>query len=219
MTIWHDNCCINAMNQIAMKYKIRSANEAPSFEEVRVELIRKSIHFLIALTPSMATISRPWTVVLLATGTLLYAYAESLRQAGIAVPIISSITNQAARSRDKGRFVLGPITLGLGAMLALLLYPNPAASIAIYALAFGDGLASLVGKLFGRLRPAFLMGKSLEGSLACFLAVFFFAYRVSSDIRISIFSALTATLVEALPLEDYDNIALPVSVGFAAALL
>jgi dolichol kinase len=45
-------------------------------------------------------------------------------------------------------------------MLSLLLYPDPAASIAIYALAFGDGLASLVGKLVGRIRPASLWGRS-----------------------------------------------------------
>ncbi len=163
--------------------------------------------------------SRAWTLAFLGAGALVYAYAETLRLAGVEVPVISSITNQAARERDWGRFVLGPVTLALGAMLALLLYPDPAASIAIYALAFGDGFASLVGKLFGRLRPRLLMGKSLEGSAACFLAVLFFAYRVSSDLRLSLLAALTATLVEVLPLEDYDNIALPLSVGLAASIL
>jgi dolichol kinase len=113
---------------------------------------------------------------------------------------------------------MGPVTLGLGAMLALLLYPSPAASIAIYALAFGDGFASLVGKFFGRLRPAFLCGKSVEGSMACFTAVFIAAYRVSPDYRTAFTAAFTAAAVEALPLEDYDNIALPVTVGFAVYL-
>jgi dolichol kinase len=104
-------------------------------------------------------------------------------------------------------------------MLALLLYPSPAASIAIYALAFGDGFASLVGKFFGRLRPAFLCGKSVEGSLACFAAVFIAAYRVSPDYRTAFIAALAAAPVEALPLEDYDNIALPVTVGFVVHLV
>jgi len=189
------------------------------FDEIRTELVRKSIHFLIALTPTLALLNRPLTVVALGMGTLVYAWAETLRLSGIDVPVVSSLTALASRSRDQGRFVLGPVTLGLGAMLSLLLYPSPAASIAIYALAFGDGLASLVGKLFGRYRPAWLLGKSIEGSLACFAAVFLTAFRVSSDARTALTAAAVATVVEALPLEDYDNIFLPISVGLAVQLL
>jgi dolichol kinase len=117
-----------------------------------------------------------------------------------------------------GHFVMGPVTLGLGALLALLLYPAPAATIAIFALAFGDGFASLVGKLFGHLRPAFLCGKSIDGSLACFIVVLISAYRVSFDYRIALTAALTAAVVEAFPLEDYDNIAIPVTVGLVVYL-
>jgi dolichol kinase len=117
-----------------------------------------------------------------------------------------------------GRFVMGPVTLGLGALLALLLYPSPAASIAIYALAFGDGLASLIGKFFGRLRPVFLRGKSVEGSLTCLAVVFLAAYRVSADIRVALIASFTAMTVDALPLDDYDNLAMPVIVGFMEQL-
>ncbi len=189
------------------------------FEEVRSELVRKSIHFLIALTPAIAAFDRSFAVILLAGGTLFYAFAERNRIAGVTMPLISSLTAMAARDRDLGRFVLGPVTLGLGALLSLLLYPDPAASVAIYALAFGDGLASLVGKVFGRFRPAFLMGKSVEGSLACFVAVLLASWKVTADFRLSLFAALVATLVEALPLEDYDNIALPLAVGLTVRVL
>jgi len=186
----------------------------PGNEELKTEFVRKSIHFLIALSPSMAAINRPFTVLILMIGTLGYTFMEYLRFSGIKVPVISSLTNMASRSRDMGRFVLGPVTLGLGALLALLLYPSPIAAISIYALAFGDGFASLVGKFFGRFRPAFLNGKSIEGSLACFLAVLISAYVVSGSMHIAMIAAITAMVVEALPLEDYDNLALPVSVGF-----
>jgi dolichol kinase len=97
--------------------------------------------------------------------------------------------------------------------LTLLLFPSPAACIGIYALAFGDGFAGLVGKLFGRIRPAFLFGKSLEGSAACFTATFISAYLVSNNYAVSVAAAITAMTVEALPLEDYDNITLPLIVG------
>jgi dolichol kinase len=186
--------------------------------ELKTELVRKTIHFLIALTPSMAAVNRYFTVALLMAGVLLYACMESFRLSGRTIPLISSITTMAARNRDQGRFVLGPVTLGLGALLALLLYPSPAASIAIYALAFGDGFASLVGKFFGRMRPSFMLGKSLEGSAACFIAVFIAAYGVSGNFDLAILAAIIAAAVEVLPLEDYDNIALPITVGFAAQL-
>jgi dolichol kinase len=114
--------------------------------------------------------------------------------------------------------VLGPVTLGIGALLALLLFPSPAACIGIYALAFGDGFAALIGKLFGRIRPAFLFGKSVEGSLACFTAVFISAWLVSRSFTVAFTAAFVATAVEALPLEDYDNVALPLVVGAVAQL-
>jgi dolichol kinase len=195
-----------------------SADRAVNFAELKSEIIRKAIHFLIALSPAMAAINRPFTVVFLMAGTLGYTYMESLRLSGIKIPLISSLTNMASRSRDLGHFVIGPVTLGLGALLALLLYPSPVASIAIYALAFGDGFASLVGKFFGRLRPAFLCGKSVEGSLACFTATFIAAYGASWNIGIALIAAFTAMAVEALPLDDYDNLALPVTVGLAVQL-
>lgn len=210
---------VNGMNSINQN---RSRNFLAAFDsatELRTELLRKSIHFLIALAPTLASVDRSLAVFLLASGTLVYTYAERVRLSGASIPIVSSLTAAASRERDKGRFVLGPVTLAIGAMLSLLLYPDPSASIAIYALAFGDGFASIVGKVFGNTRPAFLRGKSLEGSAACFAAVFAAAYRVAGDLRIAFFAASVATFVEALPLEDFDNIALPVAVGFSLELI
>jgi dolichol kinase len=44
------------------------------------------------------------------------------------------------------------------------------------------------------------------------------SYGVSRDFRIAFIAALTAMAVEALPLEDYDNLALPMIVGLAVQL-
>jgi dolichol kinase len=129
------------------------------------------------------------------------------------------VTALAARRRDGDGYVLGPITLGLGALLSLLLYPNLAATLAIYALAFGDGLSSLIGKTFGSLRIPFTGGKSLEGSLTCLVAVFVASYLLTGDLPRSFVVGLAATLIEAAPTKDLDNIILPVSVGAIADLL
>jgi len=185
------------------------------FGELKTEIVRKSIHFLIALAPSMAAVNRPLTVLFLMFGTLGYTFMEYLRLSGVKIPVFSTLTRMASRPRDAGRFVMGPVTLGLGALVALLLYPSPVASIAIYALAFGDGFASLAGKFFGKLRPAFLCGKSVEGSLACFTAALISAYAVCGNMRIALTAAFTAMIVEAMPVGDYDNLILPVTVGLA----
>lgn len=184
--------------------------------ELGTELLRKSIHLLIALVPTLASWNFGFTVALLGSGILVYSYCELMRLNGYDIALISRVTALAARKRDAGRFVYGPVTLGMGALMALVLYPEPAAAIAIYALAFGDGLSSLVGRAFGTLRLPFTGGKSLEGSLTCFVAVASSTYAISGNAAGSIAVALAATLAEALPTKDLDNILLPCVTGIAA---
>ncbi len=185
--------------------------------ELETELYRKSIHLLIAVVPFLASIHLDATLTLLALGTIAYTYAETLRLAGTKVYVISRVTVVASRPRDVGRFVLGPVTLGVGAMLALLLYPEPAASIAIFALAFGDGFSSLVGKLVGRTRIPFTGGKTIAGSAACFVSVFVASYAVLEHAPAACVIALGATALEAFPTQDLDNVLLPVGTGLIAS--
>ena len=182
------------------------------------ELLRKSLHFLIGLSPSLALINKLYTLILLSFGTLFYTVMESFRQRGITIPLVSRLTVAASRRRDIGRFVFGPVTLGLGAILPLLIFPLPVASMAIYALAFGDGTASLAGKFFGRIRPKFLSGKSLEGSAACFLGTFISVWIYSAitgngTVFTALTAAFTALITELLPFKDWDNIIIPLAVG------
>lgn len=188
-------------------------------QDLQTELIRKSLHMLIAVVPLIANVvGAAGALTILAAGTIFYTYAETLRKRGGSVFIVSRVTVLAARSRDAG-FVLGPITLGLGAMLALILYPAPAASIAIYALAFGDGLSSLAGKAFGSIRIPGTGGKTLEGSLVGFGAVFAVAIAVTGVPWIAFVIAGAAMAIELIPAADADNIILPTFVGLIASQL
>jgi dolichol kinase len=182
------------------------------------EVVRKCLHFLIALSPLLSSLNRIYTLILLAAGTVCYALMEALRRSGRRIPVISALTDYASRRRDKGRFVLGPLTLGLGAFLTLLIFPPETAAIAVYALAFGDGTASLAGKLSGRLRPSFLFGKSVEGSLACFAGTFISAYLVSFSMRTALIAATAATLTELPPIRDWDNIIIPLATGLVVSV-
>ena len=184
--------------------------------EIKAELGRKAIHLLIALVPTLAALDYSNTALLLMVGILLYTGAESMRFLGFSPPLISSVTAAVARDREQGHFVLAPVTLGLGALVALILFPPQIARAAIYALAFGDSAASLAGKCFGRIRPAFLAGKSVEGSLACFAAAAMAGFLVLHDWRIAISMGTASMIVDTLPFEDFDNLFLPLAAGLAA---
>lgn len=201
-----------------MEYKLLSVQTA-GVREIQKELFRKGIHLFIAFVPVLASIHLFATFILLGAGIILYALAELLRFHGITVPFISKVTEYASRERDRGKIVLGPVTLGLGAMAALFFYPDPAAALAIYALAFGDGLSSVMGKVFGREQIPFTGGKTYAGSLACFFAVFFFSFFIVRNPRIALVAAVSATVLEALPLKDLDNVVIPFGTGLSVYLV
>ena len=173
----------------------------------------------IAAVPSIAAIDVMAAAALLSTGIVVYLAAEYARLSGMRVALISEITVLALRERDRRGFVFGPVTLGLGAMLALLLYPEPAASIAIYALAFGDSAASIVGTAYGRIKVPFTGGKSVAGSLACFVVVMLISWRIIGDPGTAAVIAAAAMLLEAAPTRDFDNLILPVGAGLVAFTL
>jgi len=150
-------------------------------ETLAGELIRKALHLLIALVPLLAAYDLRATMLLLGGGTLFYVLAEKLRMEGRPVFIVSDLTVIASREQDGGRFVLGPVTLGLGASIPLL------------------------------------GGKTLAGSLACFAAVLVSTFYVTRSLSTALLVAAAATVLEMVPLKDFDNLLLPVGTGFLAA--
>jgi dolichol kinase len=183
------------------------------------EIVRKSLHFLIALVPLLASVNLTATLGLLAAGILFYSFAESSRLQGFPIPLVSDLTMIASREKDRRGFVLGPVTLGLGAMLSLLLYPLPAASLAIYALAFGDGIATLAGTVMRGPRIPLFGDKTISGSLACFAAVFIVTLSVTQRPFYAFLLAVAGAFLEAIPAGNYDNIILPVGIGLIASRL
>jgi len=187
--------------------------------ELKTEFVRKALHLLIALVPSLVALDRSCTALLLMGGVLFYTLMESLRFLGFSPPIVSAATVVASRKREQEKFVLGPVTLGLGALLTLLLFPPQAAAAAIYALAFGDTASSLIGKFLGRFRPPFLNGKSIEGSLACLAVSTLTAFLVFREWEAALAAGIAATVFDALPLGDFDNILIPLAAGLMVYLV
>ena len=178
------------------------------------ELFRKSIHICSSFVPFFLGLAYWPVVTLLVLAVIVYSVCEILRSKGIEIPLISKITEIAARKRDENRFVLGPVTLVCGILLAALLLPLDCARVGIFALAFGDGLASLMGKLFGKITIPGAHGKTAAGSLTCFFAVFVSTFCCCGNCFIALVIALSAMFIEILPLADFDNLIIPPVIGF-----
>ena len=177
------------------------------------------IHICTAFIPLLLHYFYVPTLIALALAGILYVIAEKMRMHGKEIPLISDITAAAARKRDENKFVLGPVTLVAGVVLAALLWKEVPAAIGILALSFGDGLASLAGKAIGKIRIPFTFGKTAAGSLTCFWAIFCSSFLVCKNCFVSLVVALIGMGIEILPLKDFDNVLIPVLLGGVAQYL
>ena len=178
------------------------------------ELFRKSIHICSSFVPLFLKFAYWPVIALLLLALIFYTLSEILRSKGIELPLVSKVTEIAARKRDENHFVLGPVTLVCGILLAALLLPLDCARVGIFALAFGDGLASLMGKLIGKITIPGAHGKTAAGSLTCFFAVFISTFCCCGNCLIALTVALCAMFIEILPLSDFDNLIIPPAIGF-----
>jgi dolichol kinase len=105
-----------------------------------------------------------------------------------------------------------------GVFLAFLLFKPAVALAAMVPLVFGDRAGLLVGKSVGKIS---YIGKTLEGSLACF-TVGFLVYLALAGMwpevfgyswSVLFFAALIGALAEALPRPFDDNLTIPLAVG------
>ena len=180
---------------------------------LRKEFFRKTIHICTAFVPVLLHFARIPAIICLCAAGIFYVIAERLRSKGHEIPVISDVTAAAARKRDENKFVMGPVTLVAGIVAAALLWNEVAASVGIFALAFGDGLASLAGKTFGKIRVPYTHGKTVEGSLTCFAAIFSSTFFITPDTLIALSVAASGAFIEVLPLKDFDNLLIPVLLG------
>lgn len=180
------------------------------------EIFRKSIHLCAAFIPLFLSRFFNGTIATLACAAFLYILCQNLALRGVSVPIISTITDIAARARDKGKFVLGPLTLVCGIISTALLWNQKAAAVGIFALAFGDGLASLAGKIFGNLHVPFTGGKTCAGSIVCLLAIFISSFCVLQNAAAALCVAVSGMFIELAPLKDFDNVLIPILLGAIA---
>ena len=107
-------------------------------------------------------------------------------------------------------------------LAALFFYTPYVIAAGILPMAYGDGAASLMGERYGRRKYKILGQKSLEGSLAVFAGSFlsllcglvfyslFYQFSAVEIVSLSLWTAVIATVVEAISPLGFDNITVPI---------
>lgn len=131
------------------------------------------------------------------------------------------------RRGDRREILRGPLIYGIAFVALTIIYwkDSPIGIVALMMLSGGDGLADIVGKRFGKARLSWSSNKSWAGSAAMFLGGVVFSIAVifvftRAGIFVSPFNSyllpvvwigLVCTAIESLPVEEYDNITVPVA--------
>lgn len=177
---------------------------------VRETLARKGLHslgaFILVILDRLG-LRAAQAVIIVMLG--LYALSEYLRVSGGGLPLITSVTRAATSESDREGVVSAPIWFALGTLTSIILFPPGIATIGVLTLAVGDPVAALVGRFAGR-HPNPLDGsKSVEGSLAGFIAATLVCSMFTDPVT-SVAGCLVGMLVETLPLPLNDNLTIPI---------
>lgn len=125
------------------------------------------------------------------------------------------------RTGDPKELLKGTLYYAIFMMVgAILFWKNPVAIVMFFTLAFGDGLADVVGRSINRMKFEILAPKSVPGTLAMFLASLIASYigliifEIDIDIflTVTIIAVLVATIVEVVSPKETDNITIPLAI-------
>lgn len=174
-------------------------------------------------------VSNWWFFVIFLFDNLWYAIIPPI--IFIVLNYISYRTNLIKSMERGGKGNLGtvyfPISLLLLVMASFTFSNAVVGGIGILILGYGDGLAAVIGKRYGK--HTFSNGKSFAGSLTMFLVsliVTILMTHFSYDtlvlwqiLLISISTALVATLIELWTPKGLDNLSVPLVAAFIFGLL
>lgn len=177
------------------------------------EIRRKLLHLFALTIPIGYHFVSRWEAV----GIVIAAFTAALvvdlgRIRGWSIQRIwQRYTDPIVRPREARAFT-GAAHILFSGWLCPLFLSLPAAATGMVTIILGDTAAALVGRRWGRHR--YTGNRSLEGSLAFFLAALIGAWLVPGvSLLLGTAAALLATVVEGLSRRVDDNLTVPVIVG------
>ena len=154
-------------------------------------------------------------IILAATlmGIILSYLSKKIR-----IPIVYNLLEEFERNGELEKFPgKGIIFYFIGIYIVLLLFPKDIAMASIMVLAFGDSVSHIFGLHFGRIKHPLSKSKSIEGTMAGFVAGFIGAL-VFLPWWESILASLISMIVEAIEIKIGtqhidDNLIVPFVAG------
>ena len=184
------------------------------------ELKRKIIHLIGLLIPICYYFFRerdPIAIIILLLLTAIYFFLELLRLTNKrAQRYFLTHFSSLLRTHEKQK-ITGTGYYLLSGLLSVSLFKKELAIACLSFLVLGDMFAAIIGTRFGHNK--IIAGKSLEGSLACFIVCLviglFIAWLFPNYLNLKIIAigAFVATIVELLPLGLDDNLTIPLISG------
>jgi len=176
-------------------------------------MVRRSFHLVVCLVLAILALAVSgdlflWFLLALAVAHLLVDVIRLTWPAGnrLFIWLFGRLMRQQEATR-----LTGSIYVLVGSLLTLLLFNRDIAVAGLIFLGTGDAAAGMVGERWGRHK---LLSKSLEGTAAffisCLVVGLIFKY-VALDISLGVLllGALSAAIVELLPLPVNDNLTIP----------
>ncbi|HET54315.1 MAG TPA: phosphatidate cytidylyltransferase [Ignavibacteria bacterium] len=152
-----------------------------------------------------------WTVLLIIKGLTADSNDEAVKT--------------MTRTGDRRELLKGPLYFTLVmCLMGTVYYKTPLALTAMGVLAWGDGLAPIFGKRYGKNKYYIFAEKSLQGSAAFLLLGFLGAvlfnvlFYDSIDFGFILVAVIIATIVEAFSPRDADNILIPLVIIVAYSI-
>lgn len=198
---------------------------------LRHELARKAIHLASATVPIAYAAGAPRAGVI---GALAAAgvTAAGVEVARVRSPRVREVFDRAVgrllRPHERGHWS-GATWMCAAYLLAVLLFPRREAVAGMLAVALGDGMAAVVGRLAGRLRagrrhagqlqpaPAVDGGKTWAGSVACWGATTLGALLIArTGVVAAVVCGMAAALAERPRWALDDNVRVALTAAAAA---
>ena len=185
------------------------------------EVSRKSIHILSIIIPlsHIYIFKNKIDMILFLSAMLIFCFFIEIfrNQNSFISKFFDKYLFFMMRSFEKQGSLTGSTWVFVGALITIILVPQPFSLLALFFFAFGDTLAALVGMKF----PFIKIGnKTLSGSFACFIICLFIGFILDFEISLEIIliGAFAATIAELISIKINDNISIPVLSGCAMYL-
>jgi phytol kinase len=179
------------------------------------ETLRKLVHVLFGLgiAALVIVLPRPLMIDLLALSIFGGLVLSELISRGYAIPLISPFVKFLDREDAlPGR---GALYFAISSLVCLILFPVAAVIPAIIALAVLDGVATIVGRRFGKTR--IYHGKTLEGTVIAMVVTFVALLPFLTPPGVGVATVVAGVVELVSPIDD--NLTIPVSVCIALTFI